>query len=297
MSIKIALGDAIIHNGDCLVVFKQLADCSVDFVATDPPYFIDGMGDDWSDGKLKQREAKSGVIRGLPVGMKFDPKQGLRLEQFFHKVSVEALRVLKPGGFMVAFSQGRLYHRLAVAAENAGFEVRDLLIWEHGGGQGKAFTQNHFVRKMDIPDTEKEFIIQQLRGRKTPQLRPKFEAILLAQKPRQGTFVANWLRWKAGLIETEFQPQQTTIFRFGKSNGVRGAIDHMTIKPTDLMVRLIEVFTVSGQTVLDPFMGSGSTGVAALQTGRKFIGFEIDEGYFRTSARRLEGYGEVRSTR
>lgn len=295
MPTKIVLGDAVIHNGDCLIIFKQLDACSVDFVATDPPYFIDGMGDDWSDNKLKQREAKSGVVRGLPVGMKFDPRQGLRLERFFYRVSAETLRVLKPGGFMVAFSQGRLYHRLAVAAENAGFEVRDLLIWMHGGGQGKAFTQNHFVRKMNISDVEKRIIIQQLRGRKTPQLRPKFEAILLAQKPRQGTFVANWLKWETGLIETSFQSQQTTIFSFGKSDGAHEAVDHMTVKPTNLMARLVEVFTVPGQVVLDPFMGSGSTGIAALQTGRKFIGFEIDEGYFRTSARRLDSCGKTKS--
>jgi len=285
---KHTIGDAIVYNDDCFTVFPQLANCSVDFVATDPPYFIDGMGDEWSDDKLREKEAKSGVVRGLPVGMKFDPAQGIRLEQFFYKASLEMIRVLKPGGFMVAFSQGRLYHRLAMAAENAGFEVRDMLIWEHGGGQGKAFTQNHFVMKMQLPDDEKESIIRRLRGRKTPQLRPKFEAILLAQKPRQGTFIANWLEWGTGLIEVDFRPQQTTVFAFGKANGFRKSIEHMTIKPVDLMQRLVEVFTVPGQVVLDPFMGSGSTGVAALGVKRRFVGFEIDSGYFKISEGRIE---------
>ena len=85
---------------------------------------------------------------------------------------------------MVAFSQGRLVHRLATAAEDAGFEIRDLFVWEHDGGQGKAFSQAHFVERMDLSRREKNRIIKQLDGRKTPQLRPKFAPMILPQKPR-----------------------------------------------------------------------------------------------------------------
>jgi site-specific DNA-methyltransferase (adenine-specific) len=219
--------------------------------------------------------------------MKFDPRQGQRLELFFEQVSREVLRVLKPGGFMVSFSQGRLYHRLAIAAEDAGFEIRDLLIWEHDGGQGKAFTQDHFVKRMRMTAEEKEKIIQKLQGRKTPQLRPKFEAMLLAQKPKEGTFVENWMRWRTGLIQTDFEMQQTTVFPFKKYHKTE-KIDHMTIKPIDLMQRLMEVFSMTGQTVLDPFMGTGTTGIAALASKRKFIGFEIEKKYFDIAAQRLQ---------
>ena len=76
---------------------------------------------------------------------------------------------------MVAFSQGRLVHRLAIAAEDAGFEIRDLFVWEHEGGQGKAFTQDHFVKKMDLSAKQRAAIVTKLDRRKTPQLRPKFE--------------------------------------------------------------------------------------------------------------------------
>jgi site-specific DNA-methyltransferase (adenine-specific) len=223
--------------------------------------------------------------------MKFDPQQGIRLQIFFNKVSKQALRVLKPGGFMISFSQGRLYHRLAMAAEDAGFEIRDMLIWEHGGGQGKAFTQDHFVNKMRISDIDKEKIIKKLENRKTPQLRPKFEAILLAQKPKDGTFVQNWLKWRTSLIKTDFDVQQTTIFNYNKPNSGK-TIDHMTVKPVDLMARLIEVFSIPGQIVLDPFMGSGTTGVAALKTGRKFIGFELEKKYFEIAKERLTKDGK-----
>ena len=287
MSNQKTIGNADIYLADCLVGLKNLASHSVDFVATDPPYFLDGMGDEWSDRDLKEKEAKGGAVRGLPVGMKFDPRQGQRLELFFEQVSREVLRVLKPGGFMVSFSQGRLYHRLAIAAEDAGFEIRDLLIWEHDGGQGKAFTQDHFVKRMRMAAEEKEKIIQKLQGRKTPQLRPKFEAMLLAQKPKEGTFVENWMRWRTGLIQTDFEMQQTTVFPFKKYHKTE-KIDHMTIKPIDLMQRLMEVFSMTGQTVLDPFMGTGTTGIAALASKRKFIGFEIEKKYFDIAAQRLQ---------
>lgn len=280
--------NATLYNGDCLILFKKISANSIDFIATDPPYFLDGMGDDWSDTKLKNKIAKAHTIGSLPVGMKFDAAQGKKLQKFFGKVSEEALRVLKPGGFMVAFSQARLFHRMAVAAEDAGFEVRDMLVWEHSGGQGKAFTQSHFVRKMNLSAEEKKEIVDKLQDRKTPQLRPKFEAILLAQKPKDGTFIDNWLRWETGLVKIDFdgEPQQSTVFNYRKA-AKEEFIDHMTVKPVDLMERLIEVFTTKGQTVLDPFTGSGSTGIAALKAGRKFIGFEIEKKYIDMSLERL----------
>ncbi len=291
---EIKIKGAFIYLADCMNVFCKIADNSIDFIATDPPYFLDGMGDEWSDVKLRKRESKAGVVRGLPRGMKFDPSQGKRLEIFFYNVSKEAIRVLKPGGFMASFSSGRLFHRIASASENAGFEIRDMLIWEHNGGQGKAFTQDHFVKKMKISNDEKENIIKKLQNRKTPQLRPKFESILLAQKPKEGTFVENWLKWGTGLIRTDFETQQTTILNYRKPN-MRKEIGHMTIKPVEIMERLIEIFSVQGQVVLDPFMGSGTTGVAALRKMRKFIGFEIEKEYFKIAKKRLEQFNAQRS--
>jgi len=280
---------ATIYHEDCIIAFNKLKDDSVDFIATDPPYFLDGMGNEWSDKDLNKRASKAEAVGGLPVGMKFDPQQGKRLEIFFRNVSDHSFRVLKPGAFMVAFSQPRLAHRMAVAAEDAGFEIRDTLIWEHNGGQGKAFTQNHFVNRMNISDNQKERIIQKLDNRKTPQIRPKFETIILAQKPKQGTYVDNWLKWKTGLVKIDFEGelQQTTILRYNKP-GKEEQFEHMTVKPIDLMQRLIEMFTVEGQVVLDPFLGSGTTGIAALKSHRQFIGFEIEKRYVDLSVKRIK---------
>ena len=195
---------------------------------------------------------------------------------------------------MVAFSQGRLVHRLAIAAEDVGFEIRDQLIWEHQGGQGKAFTQDHFVDRMPIGQKQRKAIISKLDGRKTPQLRPKFEPMILAQKPKTGTFVTNWLKRHTGLVKLEFEnAQQTTVFSYRKPNKSK-VFEHMTVKPADMIQRLIEIFTLPGQIVLDPFMGSGTTAVAALDAGRGVIGFEIERKYYLNTIKRIQSYEKAR---
>lgn len=109
---------------------------------------------------------------------------------------------------------------------------------------------------MDVSRTEKSRILRALDGRKTPQLRPKFEPMILAQKPRDGTFVANWMKRRTGLVKLDFagdRYQQTTIFNYAKPHKNR-EFNHMTIKPAAMFERLIEVFTEPGQVVLDPFL-------------------------------------------
>ena len=151
------------RQADCFAALPALPANSVDCVLTDPPYFLDGFDSDWDAGKLAKRMEHNGAIRSMPAGMKFCPRQGADFQRFFGKFSREIVRVLKPGGFFVSFSQGRLYHRMAVAAEEAGFEIRDMLAWKREG-QPKAFTQSHFVRKMKIPETRKEEILRSLSG-------------------------------------------------------------------------------------------------------------------------------------
>ncbi len=285
----VALGDYKIHHSDCIAGLKEMADESVHFVATDPPYFIDGMDDHWDKTKLKKR-VKVGVIGGLPAGMKFDKNQAKRLREFMFLTATELIRVLKPGGFAAVFSQARLSFAVGAAFDEAGFEIRDMLAWKYTG-QAKAFSQEHFVRKMKISETEKEKLCKQIAGRKTPQLKPQFEPIILAQKPKEGTFINNWLAHEVGMMS----PNQSligegfpgTIFDVPKpKNGNK--FGHMTVKPVMVMRQLICLFTLKGQIVLDPFMGSGTTAVAAMQDHRKFIGFEIDSDYINVARKRIE---------
>ena len=281
-----------IHHGDALKVLKDIPDESVHLVLTDPPYFIDGFGEYWDNSNLQRKASRAGVVGSMPVGMKFDPKQGRHFQAFMEPVAEELIRILKPGGFAVIFSQARLYGRLAVAVEDAGFELRDMLGWVYEG-QAKAFSQDHFVRRMrHLSTAERSLILSRLDGRKTPQLKPCIEPMVLAQKPRAGTFVENWLTHEVGLVDTKqsldgrFPGNLMPCAKPGKAEKGEGN-EHLTVKPVRLLEHLIKLFTVEGQTVLDPFLGSGSTAVAALNTNRQCVGIEIERTYVRIAQQRL----------
>ncbi len=265
-----------VENIDCRIGMKQLGENTVSLVLTDPPYFIDGMDADWNTKKLTAR-VKGGVVGSLPAGMKFSVGQGQELQRFLTPIAEEWMRVIRPGGFCLVFSQNRLVHRAAIALEDAGFEIRDVLLWRYEG-QAKAFTQDHFVRKRKLTVAEKERLIQKLGGRKTPQLKPQGEMIILGQAPREGTFVDNWDKWETGLIDVKDPligaPQfPGTVIPAKKP---RERYGHMTAKPVNLLQHLIRIFSAPGGLVLDSFAGSGSTGVAAKVEGRSFIGYEIE---------------------
>ncbi len=283
-----------LYHADALQTLKKIPDESVHLCVTDPPYFIDGMGDDWDKTKVDSSIKKAGVIGSMPVGMKFDRQQGLDFYDFMHSISNEVYRILKPGAFYISFSQGRLYHRLGVAVEDAGFEVRDMLTWLRDG-QIKAFSQDHFVRKMKISDSEKETLVSSMAGRKTPQLRPMHEPMVLAQKPKNGTFVQNWQEHRTGLVDVTQTLSgqtgtvaQTTMAVKKPSKEQKGENnDHPTVKPVELIEHIIKIFSIEGQTVIDPFLGSGSHGVAAVESGRNFIGIEKEKRYLNISADRI----------
>ena len=274
---------------------RDLDDSSVHLVVTDPPYFIDGLGENWDTATLNRLRERAKTVGGLPVGIKFCPRQGRKLQAFMEPVSREIFRILKPGGFYISFSQARLIHRMAVAIEDQGFEIRDMLSWAHAG-QPKAQKQDHHVRKRmksgKISEAEGAAIIRSMGGRKTPQLGPCLEPMVLAMKPVEGTFVDNWMKHETGLIDTKqsldgkFPTNLMPVKRPEKSE--KGEFNtHMTVKPVRLIEHLIRIFSTPGQVVLDPFMGSGSHGVAALNTGRAFIGIEPVPEYFEISRRRL----------
>ena len=181
---------------------------------------------------------------------------------------------------------------MAVGLEDAGFQIRDMPAWRFTQrAQFKAFGMDHFVGRMDITEIERERIKKELQGRKTPQLQTEFETMVLAQKPRKGTFVDNWREYRTGLIDsnarlngrgpktimTVEKPQRAKYNghlvspQRAKYNG------HSTIKPLKLLEYLIRLLSVRGQVVLDPFLGSGTTAIAAARTGRSCIGIEVDK--------------------
>lgn len=122
----------IIHNGDCVEVMRTLPDCSVDAVVCDPPYELGFMGKSWD---------ASGIA---------------------YQVSTwaEAFRVLKPGGYLLAFGGSRTYHRMACAVEDAGFEIRDQIMWLYGSGFPKSHDVSKAIDKLDAVDERRRRDLQ-----------------------------------------------------------------------------------------------------------------------------------------
>ena len=282
-----------LRAGDCRDVLADMDADSVHLAVTDPPYFLDRLGDDWDQSRIDYSKGRADAIGGLPVGMKFDRAQGRRLQEFLAPVAAALFRVLKPGAFLLMFAAPRLSHRAAVAVEDEGFEIRDILAWRYTGkAQFKAFTMDHFVRRrVDMTEAEKADAIRRLDGRRTPQLRPQFEAILCAQKPRDGTFVDNWLTHETGLIDARQTlegrvPETVMTVEKQRKDRFNG---HLTAKPVKLCEHLVRVFSAPGQIVLDPFVGSGTTCLAARRCGRESIGIDVSPDYIEIARRRLEG--------
>jgi site-specific DNA-methyltransferase (adenine-specific) len=258
-----------IFHGDCIKFIKSLEPNSIDMVLTDPPYFLDSMDNEWSHDTQISRSSNSHISK-LPMGMKFSPTQGPKFEKFMNELSKELIRVLKPGGFFVSFSSGRMYHNMVSGIEKAGFEIRDQVIWKYSQSQVKAFRQDHIIDNDKIMTIEqKEALKLKLKDHRTPQLKSLFEPVCIAMKPIEKRFIDNFQKWGTGLIKTINNKVPENIIEINKPSKAEKKIDetsvnfHPTVKPIELMERLIEIYCPDNGIILDPFLGSGSTAVAA----------------------------------
>lgn len=284
---------------DCFEMFSKLPDSSVDMILTDPPYFLDRMDQNWNE---MVTVAVNSHIGNAPLGMKFKPEMGIQFQKFMERVSREAFRVLKPGGIYMAFSYPRLFHRLTIAAENEGFEIRDALAWIYTLSQVKAFSQKRVIeRDPNIDDAW----VKKLENHKTPQLKSAFEPILFATKPREGRYIDNFLQHGVGLMDTSVKTGTssdkfpTNVVTTGTDCGIFDRVflvnkprkekynTHTTVKPVTLCQHFIELFTQPNAIVVDPFLGSGTTALAAKNCGRRWIGSEQKEKYREIISKRL----------
>jgi len=415
-------------NADCIEAMKAMPDNSVDAIVTDPPYELGFMGKSWD---------ASGIAFNIEVWQ-------------------EALRVIKPGGHLIAFSGSRTYHRMAVAIEDAGFQIRDQIMWVYGSGFPKSHNIEKAINKIDgVEFLEKpasgvgfmnaegaggyNTTINQLEqvGDSSERaatwqgwgtaLKPAHEPMVLARKPLEGTVANNVLTYGVGGLNIDgsrvgteggtsglnFVPNSTPIYGKGfggkvevtqldagrfpanfihdgsdevvglfpdtgsakaarsgprggkvihdggwdKSNegfwpadtggsaarffycakaskrdrnegldgfeekaiGVKGhglaricatcsatlltggcdcpdrtyinpsrQNHHPTVKPTTLMQYLVRLVTPPNGTVLDPFMGSGSTGKACAYEGFDFIGIDQSAEYVAIAQARID---------
>lgn len=165
-----------VYHGDCLDVLAVLPDESVDSVVTDPPYGLNFMGKHWDDGAVA-----------------FDPV-----------VWGHCLRVLKPGGHLLAFGGTRTWHRLACAVEDAGFEIRDNIAWLYGSGFPKSLNVSKAIDKAagverEVPTTDDA---KRWEGWGTA-LKPAWEPIVVARKPLSGTVAWNVLAHGVGALNID----------------------------------------------------------------------------------------------
>lgn len=218
--------------GDAREVMAAMEPESVDAIVTDPPYGLEFMGKEWDKLLAKDRHVAYPSCRGTHGPNAY--RAGLEAQEWHYSWAVEALRVLKPGGHMVAFGGTRTFHRLACALEDAGFEIRDCLMWLYGQGFPKSADVSKAIDKAAgaervvvrpnphaRPNSDGEvhgysgkqghdpFITapatdaaRQWQGWGTA-LKPAWEPILLCRKPLSGTVAANVQRWGTGALNID----------------------------------------------------------------------------------------------
>jgi len=291
-------------HGDALSVLKNIETGTVHLGLGDGPYFLHKLDNTWNPSDLDHVTERQ-LVKSLPSGMKFDRTQGKRLYQFYLDVSLEIHRILMPGAFFMLFSCARLLHRMTCAIEDAGFDIRDIFVWLYTQSRPKALSLKRFLN--GAPGQNENEVWSHILSRwKTPQLKSCFEPIIVAQKTPAGTLLDNFMRHSVGLLDTGIRTASgmfpancmitdhisEEIDRFflvpKPTKEEKGVFNtHPTVKPLALIEHLIRLTTAKGATVLDPFVGSGTTGVAARRLGRRFIGIDANDIYLETAAKRI----------
>ncbi len=317
-------------HGDCLELLARLPARSVDAVVCDPPYGINFQGKRWDGRAIRDTTATTTSRRRLSMNEAF--------QEWTRCWAEECLRVLKPGGHLLAFGSPRTFHRLACGLEDAGLQSRDTLVWLYGTGLPKS---------------------RRLPGGRATQLKPAWEPILLTRTPPDGTIENNLALYDTGALNVDTcrtnqnhpanvilghsdrctedacadncavatvdhaadtvralsgpRPQISRLFYCPKANRTErdagcehlpaGELNlfpqaqgqkprtahnpHPTVKPVTLMRWLVRLACPPGGLVLDPFCGSGSTGIAAVAEHRRFLGIERETSYVQIARARI----------
>lgn len=301
-----------IYEGDCKEWMDGCAEQSIDMCLTDPPYFFLGMNEDWDAGKLnnsvkkwrsenQDREARHGnrflelALGYEKGGATYGAKKTIEFYHFMKDVSDRVYKVLKPGSFYFAFSQPRLVHRMMTAIEDAGFNIRELMIWYHpNGSPSRAMSLERHVDGRYGDDRAQEDLKKSMENRKTPVPAVLYEPIVFAQKPPEGSLIDNWKKWGVGLMDMNMDSGgilPSNVLYFNKPLGVKNKQswnNHPTVKPLDLIEYLINTYSKPNDKILDPFLGSGTTVVASINQKRYGIGVEKNAEYVEISKRRVD---------
>lgn len=296
---------AELRIGDCLDVVDDLIaeGIMVDAIITDPPYEISYMAQEWD-----------------ATGMTFKPETWQRLTA-----------ILKPGGFLLAFSSARVYHHLATAIETIGFETYPFLVWMYSSGLPKPMNVSNMFDRDNLGANRTVVGTKRNSGYSAAQIKhgqqnyskhdfavyeenvsdeakqwagffygvntmkPAIEPIYMGRKPLATPRTIDNLRQHGtgalniGALREQHGCYPTNVFQYSKARQEHHESDHPTVKPLDLMEDLVALACPSGGRVLDPFAGTGTTGVACQRVGLECILIE-QEPQLETVIRRRLGY-------
>lgn len=275
-----------LYHGDCLEVMKTFPDNHFTAIVTDPPYGLKFMGKKWD--------------HGVPC-----------IEYW-----KEALRISQPGTWLLAFGGPKTYHRLTCSIEDAGWEIRDCIMWMYGSGFPKskgclkpayepillarkaASLPKLNIEKCRIPTFAKSF--SDKRFCKSNEVYGKFNPYdydgSLGRWPTNIILdeeAAQMLDECGGLMPNKEHDDKGGTSRFfycaKASPSERKEGFHPTVKPLKLMKYLITLVTPNDNNLmLDPFAGSGTTLVAAKELGIDCVGIEKEETYIEIIKRRTQ---------
>ena len=294
-----------IFSGDSIEIIKTIPDAMVHAIISDIPY---GIGcDDWDILHNNKNTAYGGASfaqleagglfkrRGKPLNgwSEADKKIPKEYQDWCGLWADNWLRVLKPGGSCFVFAGRRFAHRCITALEDAGFTFKDILAWEKDAAPHRAQRLSAIYERRNDEVSEKRWT-----GWRVANLRPLFEPILWFQKPYRtgGTLADNVLEngvgaWNEAALQRynaqrSVQAVCSNIIRVNTTPEDHGL--HIAQKPLKLMELLVSLVTTEGQVVMDPFMGSGTTCLAAKRLNRHYIGIDIDPENVAIAIKRLE---------
>ena len=390
-----------LRHGKSEEILRTFPDNHFDSVVTDPPYHLTSIVKRFGkEGAAPAQFGTDGAYarasRGF-MGKEWDGGDIAFRPEFW----AEVWRVLKPGGHLLAFSGSRTYHRMACGIEDAGFEIRDQIMWLYGSGFPKSHDVSKGIDRTLGCEGDREITHYKKQGPKSmfdggkprpaslpaslwrgwgSALKPAHEPIVVARKPLIGTIAENVLQYGTGALNIdgcrvgtdELTPRQNNNsatwgtygsgyvepsplghwpanvihdgsdevvagfpqdmgasasrffycakaskedrdegldgFDYKPAGAMQGRHDgtlaggndtarntHPTVKPTDLMRYLCRMVTPPGGLVLDPFMGSGSTGKAAMMEGFRFVGIDMTEEYINIARARIQHAHDVKN--
>lgn len=283
---------------DCRDHIPLIEDESVELFLSDVPY---GIGlDDWdvihsntNSALLGQSPAQAGKSafkrRGKPINgwAQSDRSIGIEYEEWCETWVSQLLPKIKQGGSLMVFGARRTLHRLINSFEDNGFLLKDVLVWKKKSAHRRAQRISVVFDRRGLKDAAANW-----EGWRLGNLAPIYEPIAWFVKPYRigGTIADNVLEHGVGAINVSAWEANgispTNILDFGFQPGERRI--HEAQKPLKLLELLINLTTQEKQTVLDPFIGSGTTAVAARRLGRHFIGFENAPDFHSDAIKRLE---------